>query len=232
MLQEPEVIQENVEGCSLDVFARFLPLYHIDRHVDEPCNYGWPVARPRQYLKMRHKVKILDQISPVSTFCKRFWRAVSFSWHEIMWFHESRLWNKGVIDQEIDKELDWAQCRPNSKAHGQAPLVYGNERELFLAALTESETIQWEAYKARWPGCAGQLNQDAMSPHATHSTEWCLHTLIANCGLIMSDKVCPQRWLLASECLLAQGFPILEGCFGGATLFGSIGKGHDCFFVV
>ena len=40
-----------------------------------------------------------------------------------------------------------------------------------------------------------------------------LQTLIANCGPIMTDKVHPERWLLASECLLAQGFPVLPGTF-------------------
>ena len=65
----------------------------------------------------------------------------------------------------------------------------------------------------RWPGCAAQLNQD---PYAqgmkTKADSPCLHTLIANCSLIMSDVVKPARWLLPTEALLSQGFPLLPGC--------------------
>ena len=216
-LQEADVTQENVEGCATDVFSRFLgPLYWIDKVLCDPTSYGWPVARSRQFLRMRHRVKVLAEISPVATFSKRFWRAIEFAWTDMLCFHKDEFKQKTVIEDEIQKELAWAQGRPNSKAHSQRPLIFGLDSEPFLAALTDTETLHWTAYKARWPGMAGQLNQDSMSPHATHSNKNCLHTLIANCGLIMSDSVSPERWLLASECLLAQGFPVLPGCFGDA----------------
>eukprot|EP00438_Fugacium_kawagutii_P029202 Skav229537 [mRNA] locus=scaffold568:49055:58809:- [translate_table: standard] len=215
-LQEPDITQENVEShASKDVIARFLgPMYWIDQYIGDPTHFGWPVARSRQFLRLRHRVKVLEQLSPLTNFAKRFWRAVDFQWTEMLRFHKPELRDKSVVEDEIQSELDWAQARPNSQAHGQCRLVLGVQDEPFLLALTETEALHWKAYKARWPGTAGQLNQDSMSPHATHSSKDCLHTLIANCGLIMSDRVSPERWILASECLLAQGFPVLPGCFG------------------
>ena len=152
--------------------------------------------------------------------CQMLWRAVEFEWAKILCFHLPEFKDRCVVDQEIEKELAWAQARPNSRAHNRDPVVFVVDDEPFLAVLTETEHMHWQAYKARWPGTAGQLNQDSMSQHATHSSKQCLHTLIANCGLIMSDQISPERWLLASECLLAQGFPVLPGCFGNAELLG------------
>lgn len=221
-LQEADVTQENVEGCATDIFSRFLgPMYWIDVYVADPTHFGWPVARNRQYLRMRHKTKILSEISPISNFAKRFWRAVEFSWSDMLCFHKPEFRDHTVIENELQVELDWAQNRANSRSHGQRRQVFGLDDEPFLNTLTDSEDLQWKAYKARWPGMAGQLNQDAMSSHAMHSNPKCLHTLIANCGIIVTDKVSPERWLLATECLLAQGFPILPGCFGDQRL----GKG-------
>eukprot|EP00435_Cladocopium_sp_Y103_P015431 s3436_g3.t1 len=219
-LQEADVTAENVETQALlSIISRFLlGLYHIDQYVGCPTEFGWPVARSRQFLRLRHRVKVLEQLSPITRFAKRFWRAVEFEWAAMMCFHLPQFQDKTVVEEEIQKELDWGQGRQNSRSYGQDRVLFGVHEEPFLAVLTDTEYMHWQAYKSRWPGTAGQLNQDSMSPHATHSTQKCLHTLIANCGIIMSDQVSPERWLLGSECLLAQGFPILPGCFGDAKL--------------
>ena len=221
-LQESDITAENVQSHALlDIMSRFLSgLYHIDQYIGDPTFYGWPVARSRQFLRLRHRVKILAEISPISNFSKRFWRAVEFEWAKLMCFHLPEFKDKTVVDDELQKELDWGQGRPNSRSHGKDRVLFGTHDEPFLAVLTDTEHMHWTAYKARWPGTAGQLNQDSMSQHATHSSKKCLHTLIANCGIIMSDQVSPERWLLGSECLLAQGFPVLPGCFGDTMLPG------------
>lgn len=46
-----------------------------------------------------------------------------------------------------------------------------------------------------------------------------LHTLIANCGLIMTDAVRPTRWLFPTEALLSQGFPVLPQCRDAGDVF-------------
>ena len=47
----------------------------------------------------------------------------------------------------------------------------------------------------------------------------CLHTLIANCSLIMTDTVRPTRWLFPTEALLSQGFPVLPQCRDAGDVF-------------
>lgn len=172
-LQEGDITQENVESFCCDLLVRFLsPFYYIDRYVGDPTYFGWPVARPRQYLRLRHREKVLAELSPLSTFAKRFWRAIEFEWTQLVCFHKEMFFNQGVRQNEITEELMWAQGRPNSRAHGRAPVTMDDDQP-FLQCLTESEDICWRAYKARWPGTAGQLNQDAMSGHGSHSSPMC-----------------------------------------------------------
>ena len=69
----------------------------------------------------RHRHKILAQISPLSNFCKRFHRAVAYSWDQFFWLHE-REGADGVLHDELNAELDWAQKRPGSLWHGRRQL--------------------------------------------------------------------------------------------------------------
>ena len=83
VLQEPDLTQENVEGCPVELIDGLLgDLYFIDKVVIDSSSTGTPAARRRQFLRLRHKVRILSETSPISTFAKRFFRAVSFHWSE------------------------------------------------------------------------------------------------------------------------------------------------------
>ena len=113
MLEESEVLSENVRsagGLGMTAFAgssassstsleqpgvndaglgnlllRFLaPIYHMDTTILDPTMLGDPFSREREFVKMRHRVKVLSQLSPITRFQKRFYRACCWSWESIM----------------------------------------------------------------------------------------------------------------------------------------------------
>ena len=125
--------------------------------------------------------------------------------------HEPGMKNQGVIQDEEEVELAWAESRPtsmashwNQDAEGECLLRPGK----WECALNVMESGFLHQYRRAWPGSAYQLNQDPGSGHGHHTTsDKRLFTLISNLGLIWSDHV--QRWLLPTEALLCQHFPVL-----------------------
>ena len=79
-------------------------IYYIDKdfHLDPP-SLGYPFARPRAYIRCRHKVKVLAEISPLNSFAKRFHRAVNFAWKDIF-FHLAENGKHATDFQVVDDE--------------------------------------------------------------------------------------------------------------------------------
>lgn len=211
--QEGDILQENVPNSDCSLFKRFLfHLYFMDVWVGDPTTFGWPFARSRQFIRFRHRSKCLAEISPVSNFMKMFWRAASFEWEQIYFMHQQKNRNAGVVENELEQELQWARSRPTRRAKSLSePVTLENHSEPFRACLTDTEELFWQGYQHKFPGKAGQLNQDSLSGHGMASLKGCLHTLIANCHLIFSDKCKPERWLVGTEMLTSMGFPVLPG---------------------
>lgn len=87
-LQEPDICQENVPDFPVGLAQSLLgDLYWIDVIKLNPGVYGTPTARPRQFIRMRHRVKILSEMSPVSRFALRFQRITNFHWSECLGCH-------------------------------------------------------------------------------------------------------------------------------------------------
>ena len=162
----------------------------------------------------RHRQKIVAQISPLSNFCKSFQRAINYSWQEFFWMHKHED-VRGVIEDELQADLQWAQQRKGSLAFEKAPLqvfdpaVDPTWDELceklqtggpFYRALTKYELENALEYAWKFPRQAWQLNQNA-TEHAQCSNRQYLHTLIRSCGLIFTehDSVQPPRWLSPTE---------------------------------
>jgi len=54
----------------------------------DPPILGYPYARPRSFLRLRHKVKVMSELSPLSSFSRRFHRAVNFAWKDVFFMTE------------------------------------------------------------------------------------------------------------------------------------------------
>ena len=96
-LQDDEVLSENVTspGGSAStsdgkpvadaglgsLLLRFLsPLYFMETTILDPALIGEPFSRQREFVKMRHREKCLQQVSPISRFQKRFFKVCEWSW--------------------------------------------------------------------------------------------------------------------------------------------------------
>ena len=80
-LQEPDITQENVVGFPPHVIEQAVSsLYYIEVCDLDAVQFGCACARKRQFIRLRHKQKIVALISPLSRFAVRFHRAVNFHW--------------------------------------------------------------------------------------------------------------------------------------------------------
>ncbi|OLP73512.1 hypothetical protein AK812_SmicGene47227, partial [Symbiodinium microadriaticum] len=83
VLQEADVTQENVVGFPVDIIEQAVSsIYHIEVCELDAVQFGCACARRRQFIRLRHKHKVLEVISPLSRFATRFFRAVKFHWSE------------------------------------------------------------------------------------------------------------------------------------------------------
>lgn len=71
-----------VNDCGLgSLLLRFLgPFYYMETIMLSPLMLGDPFNREREFVKMIHKEKATEVVSPLSRFCKRFFRICQWSW--------------------------------------------------------------------------------------------------------------------------------------------------------
>ena len=111
------------------------------------------------------------------------------------------------VEDELGKELIWAQSRPNSLAYNEPPIDRADPL-CFRKVLTASEELSVRSYSLKWPDAAYQLNQNPGSSFETHSSGQNLATLIKNCYMIYWENANPQRWMTGTEAICTQGFPV------------------------
>ena len=206
-LQEADIVQENVTSFPVSVLNHYLgDLYFIDHMKMGPEEFGWAILRDRQFVKLRHRVKIIAEISPMSRFVRRFHRLCAFTWKDFFFLHEHKDWDKAenpIIPDEAVVELKWAQSRRKSLA-ADTSVTTTASRGAYYGALTQVERDFDSGYEDRWPNCCRSLQQDPAC-HAMRSVGPYMHTMIRNLGIVWAPHV--QRWLLPTEALVAMGFP-------------------------
>ena len=138
--------------------------------------------------------------------------------------NESCMRLKGVLGDDCQRELDWAASRPTSRRKSfleQHPEVEAKDLQVsnplaWATALNEMEYRFLEQYQRAWPDTAYQLNQDPSSGHGHHADKQVLFTLISNFGLVWHDGA--KRWLMPTEALVCQRFPVLPYIHDGLEL--------------
>ncbi|CAK9099072.1 Uncharacterized protein SCF082_LOCUS46421 [Durusdinium trenchii] len=208
LLQESDITLENVVGADFSLYERFLGhLYYFETHEICPTTLGWAFARPRMFCRMRHKEKVLEEISPLASFSKLFWRAINYTWREIFFAHKPEYHTELCIDSELEKELQWAQQRPSSQQCG-LPAVSMDDPLCFRKVLTEGEELFLRSYMLKWPDSVYQLNQNPDTSFQSHSSGKALPTIIKNCSIMYWANASPERWISGTEAVCTQGFPI------------------------
>ncbi|CAE7717129.1 unnamed protein product [Symbiodinium sp. CCMP2456] len=157
-LQEPVVIQENVENFETELLERYLgQLYHISVECLSPDQYGFPILRPRKWSILRHKYKTSCWASPWSAFAKMFQSDMWFGAYARYISDQVPAWVVyfDASAEELFEELCWACSRPESLSKDAGcPFASAVElkeamlknpaavRSAFLAALTAAESCQ------------------------------------------------------------------------------------------
>lgn len=144
LLAEPDVTQENVTRCPVDLFARFMQKdYYIDVTKMDSVQFGIAAARERQFIRFRHRAKIQSELSPLSMFMKRFFRAVEYSWKEHFFMMKEGCQQKGITPNEPRENLEWAAGRPTSHAQSLSSALALGDPMSFRLALTGTEWLGW-----------------------------------------------------------------------------------------
>ena len=130
---------------------------------------------------------------------------------------------RGVIENEMDRELEWAASRPTSRSGENKPTL--ETPDCWELCLTTMEHKFLSEYRHRWPGQGFLLNQDPSSGHGHHTTGRALFTLISSMGLVWLDTgnvngTPSGRGLSPTECLVCMG-----------VLVNNMKHGFPCFFL-
>ena len=146
----------------------------MDKSELDPTCLGYPYARDRGFIRMRHKAKVIAEVSPLSNFAKRFYRAIKFEWWKQIWFlMDPKAAHLATIADEAQRELTLAQDKEQSSAHAEAPLS-PSDTDAFFRVLHPTEQSHVNSYDRRWPGEAWQLHQDPLSGFEGKSNPWAL----------------------------------------------------------
>ncbi|CAE7837095.1 unnamed protein product [Symbiodinium sp. CCMP2592] len=217
LLQEPDVTQENVVGFPPDVIEQAVSsIYYMEVCELDAVQFGCACARRRQFIRLRHKEKVLGEISPLARFSTRFFRAVKYHWY----FYRHKILSDLPVKNELLQELEWACRRPTSQAvdFGLDQLEPSDvlRPEVWLAALNTGEESIRSSYELVHPNQVWALNQNPATGFANTSTDRHLQTIIANLHMLWTQhsSVVPARWLMGSEALVTQAFPIVPGLWG------------------
>ena len=82
-----------------------------------------------------------------------------------------------------------------------------------VQALTLSEERFRCSYSISYPGEACQLNQNPDTGFGAVSRSGRLPTIIGNCHMLWSDRARPRRWMMGTEALCTQAFPVTPQLF-------------------
>jgi site-specific DNA-cytosine methylase len=203
--------------------------YTLQWLVLDPRQFGWVGKRSRFWGVLLHKHFVSSILADLAPTIAMFQRMVSATWRILL----------TATREEVEAELEWASGRPGSMSHASAdsqciPDEYRDNA--FFRSLIEAEQKTVAYCIRRQPNCISMSNQNYAAGWTIMTSPTYLHTLlhspsinwihgIRGCTVgdsFLRERTQPcDRWLTASEHLLAMGFPI-DPC---------LSKGVKCFSI-
>ena len=119
--------------------------------------------------------------------------------------------DKPAAKDEMLQELRWASQRPTSQAReSDVDSLDVLDAQAWLAALNVGEEDNRSSYALLHPNQVWALNQNPSNGFDNASNDLHLQTLIANMHMLWTEhpSVHPAHWLMGSEALVAQCFPL------------------------
>lgn len=165
-LMEPLVIQENVDSFAWQLLVEYLgDHYYVDPDaLEDSYNFGMPTHRIRRWTVLRHRVKIISEISPLSSWFKMFHRVCMLTWADFM---------QAPDLAELEAELQWASSRASvveqREQTGNTERITIDSEDAFKKCMTKWELHNLEGYLKLWPNRAYSLGQSAESSFACKS---------------------------------------------------------------
>eukprot|EP00959_Pyramimonas_sp_CCMP1952_P391628 8206996-Pyramimonas_sp.AAC.1 len=144
---------------------------------------------------------------PLSAFVQRFHRVVGTTWKAFF-----------VSPDDVVKDALVKSAARKKSRHaimlsetGQAPELDINNPESWELALAEVEFANLKNYKDSFPGGIFSLHQTLAKKRGSCGFTGIMQTPIKNVGYYWGDmRPRASRWLLPMECLISQGFPVIE----------------------
>jgi hypothetical protein len=205
--QEPVIVLEESDRFKLDLMHRTLGhMYVIQGSLVCPTSRGFPIKRMRLWAVLTHKTFVSSCTASLENVLPIFRRRSAASW--TMFLHASA--------EELESELEWAQSRPSSKAHGVPTDIVLASKQPYRKVLSDWEAENLRMYKSLARCRVYSINQCVASGFAVMSSDTTLHTLIHNPTFHWCDSIAGMtvngihhnhdRWLSASELCTAMGF--------------------------
>ena len=204
-LETPVIVLENSprldDGTVTKVFGRAYVVQII-----RVCGskFGWVGCRPRLWAVMTHKVYIMSVVASLKNVIPMFYRTCELSWRSVLHVMPTE-----IVEAEVQQDLQWACGRPASKAHKLpfSEVVKRPDRCRF--ALSDAEE-SWLDENERLHGFlqCHNLSQDSLAGRGVCTKGDLLYTIVRNPAIHFSTP--DERWLVSSDLLMLQGFPILS----------------------
>lgn len=179
--------------------------------VETSGSMGSVFGTSRFYGVGRHISFVGAKIASFTNIIPMMYRSLGddFSYQDLLVFGEDE------FKEEVYQELLWSCSRKKSQTHTDAiqfdEVLKNGAENAFESSLTESEAKILADYKKEEQhpvyGLICSLNQRPAAGRGVSSKSKTMYTLIANPSLHFLTK--QKRWLLPSELLILQGFPVL-----------------------
>ena len=142
LCQEPDITHENVKDGPTEIVKRFLgDMYYLDQCEIDSVLFGIRAGRLRSFLKLRHKLKVLECISPLNEFVKRFVRGCTYDLLEHFYMTSKDGCVDGVMQREAWEVLKWAQSRQSSKAFDLEDQLQPDDEDAYFKVLSDTEKL-------------------------------------------------------------------------------------------
>ena len=150
---------------------------------------GKPKKRPREYFVLNCREQTAALPSPLATFCKLFYQAVSGHFRDAYWLHLLPPDAEELTTCHFELEGELTRAKGRAKCHGKdeleyitlnaeeyGPLASSRSPSPFWCALAGEEPKRLHEYRIRFPGKLGDLGHRPWS-HPCVSDATCLQTL-------------------------------------------------------
>lgn len=204
-LDTPVIVFENSGRCDEKVVLEpvFGERWIIQNIRICGSKFGFWTKRPRLYVVMSHRVWVMTIFASLANTIRLFFRPCALSWHAAL----QVVPEKDTMAQ-LKNDVQWAIGRKSSKSHGKSLGDVWLETDACFRALSDTEE-EWLLAGQRTVGMneCHNLSQNPLADRGVQTQGHFFYTIVKNPAIHFATA--EGRWLVGTDLLLLQGFPIL-----------------------